>query len=294
MDTILVPLDGSERSEMALPYAALLAGLLQAPICLFHVVTVAEQHEFAQRRERLSATYLLYGHDATGAARSLQHHEQEYLLRKAGLLRAAGLEVRGEVAFGEPAEAIVAAAERLGACMIIMSTHGRGSLGRLLMGSAASAVTRKAPCPVLAVREPAPANPALRTILVPLDGSELAREALPPAIDLARRAGATLVLLMAPRPAEERPHDLREELLAELNRAMAAAPDVTVATALGEGAAAEAICREAERRDADLIVMTAHGASGRRSAALGSVVDRALHAARVPVLVVRARVAVEA
>lgn len=290
METILVPLDGSERSEQALPYAASIAGLLKAPLCLFHVATVTEQHEFAQRRERLSATYMLYGHDAAGAARSLQHHDEAYLLRKAQALRAAGLEARGEVAFGEPAEAIVAAAARLDAAMIVMSTHGRGSLGRLLMGSAALEVIRNAPCPVLAVREPAVGSPALRTILVPLDGSELAREAVPPAIDLARRAGATVVLLMAPRPIEERPHDLREELLVELNRAMAEAPDVTVATALGEGVAAEAICREAERRGADLIVMTAHGQGGRRQGAIGSVVDRALHATRVPVLVVRAAV----
>lgn len=287
METMLVPLDGSERSEQALPYAVLLGRLFDASICLLHVVTDRERHEFEVRRDRMRATYLPYGPDKSDPTAALRRRDEEYLLARVRELHAAGFTARAEVAFGSPAEAIVAAAARLDDGVVVMSTHGRGSLGLLLAGSTAHDVIRLAPCPVLAVHGPAPASPQLREIVVPLDGSDLAREALPPAIGLARRAGATLTLLMVALPAEERPDAIREELLIELNRVMTVAPDVTVVTAIGEGPAATTICREAERRGADLIVMTAHGEGGRRPSGIGGVTDRALHVTHVPILVIR-------
>lgn len=287
MQTILVPLDGTERSEQALPYTALMGRLLDAPIGLLHVITEREEQQFATRRERLRSTYIVSGEDTSSATASLRRRDEEYLLVKVRQLQAAGLRARAEVAFGAPAEAILAAAARLDDGLVVMETHGRGSVGLLLAGSVAHEVIRLAPCPVLAVHGPAAAPAQLREIVVPLDGSELAREALAPAIGLARRSGASLTLLMVALPAEERPDGVREELLAELNRVMALAPDVTVFTAIGEGPAATTICREAERRGADLIVMTAHGEGGRRPAGIGGVTDRALHVTHLPILVVR-------
>jgi nucleotide-binding universal stress UspA family protein len=70
------------------------------------------------------------------------------------------LEVRHRLAEGDPAEEILRAAEEEGADLIVMGTHGRGGLSRLLMGSVAEAVMRKALCPVLTVRGPIPAEGA--------------------------------------------------------------------------------------------------------------------------------------
>jgi len=63
-----------------------------------------------------------------------------------------GLDVRGELIKGLPAETIVRAARRAGAELIVIGTHGRSGLGRLFMGSVASRVLQLARCPVLTVR----------------------------------------------------------------------------------------------------------------------------------------------
>jgi nucleotide-binding universal stress UspA family protein len=65
-----------------------------------------------------------------------------------------GVEVEYRVAEGEPAAEVVRLARVLAANLIVMGTHGRTGLGRLLLGSVAEAVLRRAPCPVLTVRAP--------------------------------------------------------------------------------------------------------------------------------------------
>lgn len=302
MDTIIVPLDGSELSEQALPYATLFGKLLGADLCLLHVITEGEQHEFIARREQLRELYLPYRQTEPDAGPTIRHHDESYLAGKLSALHGAGIEARTEVVFGVPADAIVAAAERSGASMIVMSTHGRGSVGRWLVGSVAHKVIRMASCPVLAVRGPARNGLALRRILVPLDGSALAREAMPMASELARRTGATLVLLMVLAPlfgldpsitratADSQGYTVRERMLVELERIAAEYHDIPTVTAIAEGFVAETICREAVRHEADLIVMTAQGQGGRRRLGLGSVTERVLHDTKLPVLITRSQI----
>lgn len=300
MDTLLVPLDGSERSEQALPYAALFARLLEASVRLFHVVTEHEQQSYAAQQEQLRELYL--PHWRTGPiGLATRRHDETYLERHVRGLHAEGVAASTEVAFGEPVDAIVEAARWPEVAMIVMSTHGRGSLGRWLVGSVAHKVLRLTACPLLAVRAPASQPPALRRILVPLDGSERAREALPVAAELARKAGASLVLLtvLAPQfgldpgialaPGEAHLRTLRERVLVELQGIAAEHRDLEMAPALGEGFAGPTICREAERHGADLIVMAAHGHGGPHPFGLGSVTDKVLHATTVPVLVTHGR-----
>jgi nucleotide-binding universal stress UspA family protein len=63
-----------------------------------------------------------------------------------------GVQIDRRLVDGDPAKTIVAVSEMLGCQLIVMGTHGRGCVGRLLMGSVADKVLRKAPCPVLTVR----------------------------------------------------------------------------------------------------------------------------------------------
>jgi nucleotide-binding universal stress UspA family protein len=65
-----------------------------------------------------------------------------------------GLEVEDVIARGEPAAEIVRAAEEHGAGLIVISSHGRTGLGRILFGSTAESVVRHARCPVLVVKPP--------------------------------------------------------------------------------------------------------------------------------------------
>ena len=133
----------------------------------------------------------------------------------------------------------------------------------------------------------------MKTILVPLDGSELAATALSPAIELAHSAGAELVLM---RVVERQPRYV-SLLLMRRNQAVAALDalvadigsqvPVTPVVVADYADTAEAIVEEAARRQVDLIVMATHGYGGVQRWMLGSVADKVLQAAPVPLLLVR-------
>ena len=93
-----------------------------------------------------------------------------------------------ETAVGDPAEQILRVAKDLNVGLIVMTTHGRGALGRWAFGSVADAVTRTSPVPVFVIRPregDTDIAPIIQRVVVPLDGSPLAEEALRP-----RRPGA--------------------------------------------------------------------------------------------------------
>jgi len=75
------------------------------------------------------------------------------LEERAATLRAAGFEVETRQALGDPAEAIVGAAEELHTDLIVLGTHGQGALERVFLGSTAVRTVQHAPCPVFAVRQ---------------------------------------------------------------------------------------------------------------------------------------------
>ena len=141
-----------------------------------------------------------------------------------------------------------------------------------------------------------------KKILVPLDGSELAEVALEHAKELARCTGAELELLRVaqlylPNYYFEAPIDADEliqrdraqakdyiEALAEKVRG----ENFKVSSFVGHGAVADVIVDYAESTNADIIVMSTHGRTGMQRWLLGSVADRVLHGAKIPILLVRA------
>ena len=141
--SIIVPLDGSQLAEQALLPAVRLAERFGSELLLLRVVT--------PERSLPSLAYLAprAEGDPAAAGRSLMDEAQAYLdsLR----LPSAGLRLRTQVLCGAPPELIIAAAAEGGADLIVMSTHGRAGLMRLLYGSVAEAVLRGASVPVLLV-----------------------------------------------------------------------------------------------------------------------------------------------
>jgi len=144
--SILLPTDFSECARHAVPVAAGLARKLGARIVCLHVVEpvvpavgwtpVAEPLPMADISEQLE----------TSAARELP---------KVGACEeCAGLEVEDVIAHGEAAAEIVRVARERGADLIVISSHGRTGLGRILFGSTAESVVRHAHCPVLVVKPP--------------------------------------------------------------------------------------------------------------------------------------------
>lgn len=141
-------------------------------------------------------------------------------------------------------------------------------------------------------------EPTPRRILVPLDGSANSEAALPIAGAIVRASGATLVLLRvsqvhldpAPRPVDEglaAVHDA-ERYLAEVRRRLLAEGLGQVTPTVWCGSPASAILEAATRHQVDLIVMTTRARTEREQDMFGSVARSVLHAADVPVLVLRA------
>ena len=138
----------------------------------------------------------------------------------------------------------------------------------------------------------------LSTILVLLDGSDVAEAALTPAVELARTAGAKVVLLRAGEahtgpltdPVEAQVHVMREaeEYLTAAQARVKGAGVADVEVSAWYGPPAEAIVEAARHRKADLIVMSSHGRSGVARLVLGSVAESVLRATAVPILLIRA------
>ncbi len=189
--------------------------------------------------------------------------------------------------------------------LVVMGTHGRRGVRRLLLGSVAEEVVRMAPCPVLAVhhREAPPAASAdIRAVLVPIDFSRHARVALAHAREVATLFGAHLDLLHV---VEDGLHpafyntgvmsiydlqpDIDERALAELEQFFqeTEGPAVEARFHVRSGHAAREIVRFAEEQPSDLVVMATHGLRGLEHFLLGSVAEKVVRGVPVPVFTVK-------
>ena len=134
-------------------------------------------------------------------------------------------------------------------------------------------------------------------IVVPLDGSPLAEQALGPATAIARTRGASLdlILVHAPFPLQNLHNipwggaqwDAADRYLASLASEIRSGADVCASHCLRKGEPARLICERAADVDADLIVMTSHGRTGLSRVWFGSVADGVMRHAEIPVLIVR-------
>jgi nucleotide-binding universal stress UspA family protein len=312
MNTIIIPLDGSVVAEQALPYARRLASLLTARVHLLTVLTT-------EQKQRMIARYAATSDDVGGRHETDWHWERRaqaelarateaYLAEQALALRAAGLDVTFEVASGVPPQRIVDIATREPAALIAMATHGYSGLRRWSLGSVADKVLQAATTPILLVRATAqpPAVPwSLQRIMVALDGSALAEQALRPAIELATQAQAELLLFHAVTPPVKYAPDLvpfhralstiefplpgQRQALAQLHAVAERwhPQGIAILPAVASGEPAQEIIEEAARQHVDLIAMATHGYSGLRRWALGSVADKLIHAIDTPLLLVR-------
>lgn len=136
-EKILVPLDGSRLGESVLATLTRFARIRPRSVLLLHVFTPVLHRGRAAAYHSLSAERMAM---------------ERYLTRVGDRLRRGGLEVRALVRSGNPAEEIVDCARRERVDLIAMSTHGRTGLRRVLLGSVAEAVVRRARRPVLLVR----------------------------------------------------------------------------------------------------------------------------------------------
>jgi nucleotide-binding universal stress UspA family protein len=207
---------------------------------------------------------------------------------------------------GDPARSIVDEALAINADLVVMGTHGRSGFERLLIGSVAEKVLRKAPCPVLLVppHAPATAHPDVRFkhILCPMDFSPSALQALGFALDLARQSDGVVTVLHALEwLAEEEPREnahfnvpeYRQYLVDDARRRVQAlvSDNSRTSDAIEQrvvlGRAYREILLMAAESGTDLIVMGAQGRGGVGLTLFGSTTQQVVRAATCPVLTVR-------
>ena len=277
-ERILVPLDGSDVAEAALPFAELIPS---RGIRLLQV----EPTRVTATRDRVGAAGGGWG--ASRLERATTSHR--YLERMGEGLRRQGREVEIIVESGDPAGRIVAAAAE--ADLLVMATRGRGAGGRALFGSVADHVARHAPSPTLLVpgRDPSALAPMATRILVPLDGSDLAEAALPVAGKLGDVLGLRLhivrvvdpSLLLSSADAAER------EAVAylEARTKRISARDLIATSEVRGGDVVRGLLNAIA--PTDLVVMTTRGRGGVRRLLLGSVAEQLVREAAGPILLVR-------
>jgi nucleotide-binding universal stress UspA family protein len=146
---VLVALDGSEFAERILPYVEALAQRFESTLVLLRAVTPpgAIIAGTAAGAAPVAGPVV----DPMPLIEAERREAAEYLDALARRLRDEGVAAEYEIPEGGPAETITRRAGELRADLVAMTTHGRGGLGRLVLGSVADEVLRHAPCPVLLV-----------------------------------------------------------------------------------------------------------------------------------------------
>jgi nucleotide-binding universal stress UspA family protein len=293
-DGIAACVDGSALAERALPHALAMARALGAPLTLLRVL------------ERNGA----------GAAPpdplewDIRRRESgDYVERLARAGESAEVPVEPEVIEGRAAEEICTWARRHRVGLLVLCTHGARGLTEWSLASTAHKLVEGAPRSVLLVPAAAPAQEGVaryRRLLVPLDGSQRAESVIPLAERIAVSQGAELLLahvvpvpeLIEIGPLDADSLELRERLVRRNERVAGeyldrlrgqlAGSEVTVRPLVLHGGDARGrLARLIVDERVDLVVLAAHGRSGRSDAPLGSVAAHLVAHAEAPLLIVR-------
>jgi nucleotide-binding universal stress UspA family protein len=300
--SLLVPLDGSTFGEHALPLALSIARRAGSTL---NVVQVHEPLTPMYADSIAPGTY--------EAEVKVLEQERAYLdgivkrLASVSSVRVTSTLLEGPLI----AETLNGHAGSTGADLIVMTTHGRGPLSRFWLGSVADETIRRATLPILLVRpqETAPdftVEQVLRHILIPLDGSVLAEQVLEAAVALGglMQSHYTLVRIYGPLvdagrdslryataggsepPTEQLRAEAQDYLNPVAERLKVRGSSVQTHVALGQHAASD-ILDAAQRLGVDLMALETHGRRGLARLLMGSVADKVIRGASMPVLVHR-------
>ncbi|MEF8936584.1 MAG: universal stress protein [Halovenus sp.] len=281
-DKILLPFDGSEGASAVLHHASEIAHRTDATI---HVLFVADT-------ARESVTVV-----ETDVVDTLVQEGEDIVAEAAKTLDTLGVDYETDVIQGNPAPTIVDYADSYDFDLIVMPTHGREGLSRYLIGSVAEKVVRLASGPVLTVRmlDDERLQFPYEDILIPTDGSAGATEAGEHGLALAAELDATVHILsvvdtglalgseMARSDTEQAATNAVEEL-----EASAKSQGITnTETYVDRGKPVEVILDHIESDGIDAVVMGTDGRRGTERILLGSVAEKTVRSAPVPVLTVR-------
>ena len=283
-ERILVPLDGSNLAELALPYAEELAAAFNSEVILLYVSEPAENQ--------------------------YRHMHQLYIEELAGQMKKRINKVSPLVLSGRPAEGVIGYAEKNDVGLVIMSSHGRSGITAWATGSVASKVLQAATVPLLLIRAAKPKRKVqrkvlLKRVLLPLDGSEAGEAAVSYVGELMDRLESEVILfgvvaagqhirtvggldyiLYPEQHLEAVKTEAREYLDKVYRRLKGRKGRVRVEIRVGD--VAREIIKFAEEINASLIAISSHGHSGMTKWVFGSIANKIVQASNTPVMVVRA------
>ena len=285
IEKILFATDLSECANQALPHAIRFAELHQAELHMLHVL-------------------VLHGADLPDRSEPYPGEEEARRVLEEASSQAGGRVVHALTRGFSAAPAILEYADDADIDLIVMGSHGRRGVRRMLLGSVAEEVVRTSDRPVLTIRRRKGAEAAehveIHRILVPVDFSKHGRQALEYARALAGTYGAEIHLLhsvdipvypdfyvpvsisgLDMAKLRERSHERLERLAKE---SFGVEPDLRVRVDVGVGRPVGEIVEYAESHEIDLIIIPTHGLTGVERALLGSVTSGVIRRAPCSVL----------
>lgn len=282
-----MPLDGSQLAERALVPALALAAVMSAKLFFIRVAIPLSLNLDPKFYQVIT---------------ELRQGEAKRYLRSIQSRFSSAAEIKSQVVVGRPARSIINFAQENEIDLVVISSHGRSGVNRWIYGSVANKVLHNAPCARVVIHPQVILDPfSIKRILVPLDGSSIAEQALNPALSLAEALPARLILLrVTPRPQipvqpvpcwpdlDSVMDAAEQETNAYLQSLQAAIGDSPVSTSsqCATGLAAESIIEIADSQKVDLIVMCSHGRSGIERWVFGSVAEKVLRGANCATLVI--------
>jgi nucleotide-binding universal stress UspA family protein len=298
-ERILLPLDGSELAEAALPYGQELARKLSSELILFHVCEPGHHQQ-----EHMHKVYL----------NSLAENVRRNLKR--GQPQGTETKVTTKIETGGPQENICTLVGNNGIGLIVMTAVGASGLkvGKMI-GSVADHICRTVPIPVMLIRPQSTQRiggrkQLINRLLLTLDGSNLSKLVLPVGEELAAKLKVPITLFqmahmiipwasdgMAPdaipslnytKLSEDEEKRVRAEMVALEEKLRLKELNVTHIVNSGFSAADE-IIEAGKKVGADLVVISTHGRSGLGRWVMGSVAEKVLRHSEIPVLLVNAR-----
>ena len=283
---LLVPLDGSELAERAIPYAQTIAKTKGSEVILFTV--------------------------SIASVEQLDRPMKAYLELKVKELQSQGIEASAANAYGNVADEIVGFADKSNIDLIIISTHGYSGIKRWVLGSVARKVLYGTGVQVLLVKSKAPkiSQVELKKLLLPLDGSPFSESPIPSIEQLTKGTGAEIVLTLVCEPplvpsygdhpinpawekhrdtlwaeAKQQASEYLKKMETRLEKQGMKVKSQVIPGELGR--VAETIIQAAQKENVDLITMATHGRSAVSRWVYGGVANRIVEQSVQPVLLIR-------
>jgi nucleotide-binding universal stress UspA family protein len=283
---ILVPLDGSDLAELALPYARELADAFNSELVLLYVSEPADEEHL--------------------------HMHQLYLERLAVQMKKQLKRVSPVVTSGKPVEEIVKYTQKNDIRLIVMASHGRSGIIPWATGSVADKVIDAVGVPLLLIKETKRRRKTkekhlISRILLPLDGSEAGEAAITRARELKAKLEAEVTLLeviskgrhlrtvggldyiLYPEPEIEtfkkEAKEYLDKVYKRMQRGKKTKGELKVAIRTGE--VAKEILNYAKKNRSSLIAIASHGHSGMTKWVFGSTAQKVIQDSPIPVLVVK-------